>query len=351
MSELDRREILDWLREKGESRLDLLWQRADTVRRERVGDVVHLRALIEVSNHCRRNCLYCGIRAGRRIQRYRMSDSEVLGCARQAARLGYGTVVLQAGEDDGLSTEVVALMVRRIKAETGLAVTLSLGERNADELAVWHKVGADRYLLKHETSDVRLYRRIRPGCELTDRLHLLRLLRELGYELGSGIMVGIPGQSWESVCDDIALFRDLDLDMVGIGPFIAHPDTPLGRNAHRLALVAEKQVPATDLLTLKVVALTRLVCPTANIPATTALATISPGSGRQSALSCGANVWMPDLTPQEYRQLYDIYPGKAGGQLTVEEQHERLLEVLEGMSRIPGAGPGSRRDSRPASAG
>lgn len=343
--------VLNWLRETDESRLTQLWQQADAVRRERVGDVVLLRGLIEVSNHCRQNCHYCGIRASRRIRRYRMNDAAVLDCARQAAKLGYGTVVLQAGEDCGLTTEAVELMVRRIKAETGLAVTLSLGERDADELAAWRRAGADRYLLKHETSDARLYRRIRPGCRLSDRLALLRRIKELGYEAGAGIMVGIPGQSWDSVADDLVLFRELELDMVGIGPFIVHPGTPLGRDAEQLMLPASNQVPATDLMALKVVALARLFCPAANIPATTALAVMSSGSGRETALSCGANVWMPDLTPSEYRRLYDIYPGKTGGHQTVEEQHERLLRVLEGLGRVPEAGLGGHRDLRSASAG
>lgn len=351
MSGPDRNDILRWLVETDELRLAELWQRADAVRRERVGDEVHLRGLIELSNHCRRDCHYCGIRGSRKLERYRLNEGEVLSCVRQAVKLGYGTVVLQSGEDPGLTAGFIERLVRRIKAETGLAVTLSLGEREVAELATWRRAGADRYLLKHETADAVLYRKIRPGCELDGRLELLRALRGMGYQVGSGIMVGIPGQSFNSVADDILLFRELDLDMVGVGPFIAHPDTPLSRETSALWLPGERQVPATDLMTTKVLALTRLVCPDANIPATTALAVTSPGSGREAALKRGANVWMPDLTPPEYRRLYDIYPGKTGGPESVDEQHERLKAVIAGLGRVRGAGPGGRRGWGAASAG
>jgi biotin synthase len=351
-----REEVLGWLKEEEEWKLDFLWEEADGVRREHVGDEVHLRGLIELSNYCRRDCHYCGIRASRRIERYRMTEEEVMECVRTAQKLEYGTVVLQSGEDPGLTSGFITNLVRRIKTETPLAITLSLGERSRDELARWREAGADRYLLKHETSDPELFRRIHPDCggEVSDRIALLKAAKEMGYEAGSGVMVGIPGQTYESLADDIMLFRDLDLEMIGCGPFVPHPDTPLGQMTNDEARTVgqgplrpmtndEAQVPATDTMTTKVVALTRLVCPDANIPSTTALATVNREHGREMGLERGANVWMPNLTPLTYRALYEIYPGKAKVIDTAEKFHENLLATLQRIGRVPGKGPGGRR--------
>jgi biotin synthase len=347
--ELARADILGWLQEDEELMLDELWRAADRVRRERVGDEVHLRGLIEVSSYCRRGCGYCGLRAGRHIARYRMTEDEVMASARLAVRLEYGTVVLQSGEDPGLTVEWVERLVRRLKAETPLAVALSLGERRVAELERWRAAGADRYLLKHETSDDALFGRIHPNCgdEEMHRLELLRRLKTLGFEVGSGVMVGIPGQSFESLARDIELFRELDLEMIGCGPFVPHPETPLGQMTNDEARTTKLggQVPNTDVMTTKVMALVRLACPDANIPTTTALATVNPEHGREVGLTRGANVWMPNLTPPRYRALYDIYPGKAKAPDTAEEYHESLLKVLESIGRRPGKGPGGRRTS------
>jgi biotin synthase len=344
---MKRSDILFWLLEEDESRLDTLWAEADRVRREHVGDEVHLRGLIELSNYCRRECHYCGIRACRRITRYRMTDEEARECVRLAVRLGYGTVVIQAGEDKGLTREYVEQLVRFVKLETPLAVTLSLGERGDDELAAWRAAGADRYLLRYETSDVALFRRIHPDCpgEVSDRIDLLRRLKRMGYETGSGVMVGIPGQSFSSLADDIALFRELDLDMVGVGPYLAHPDTPLGKDEvkSQKPRATDSQVPATDVMTTKVIALTRLVCPDVNIPSTTALATVNNENGRELGLTRGANVWMPNLTPVKYRSLYDIYPDKACVGDSAEACQQCLLRRIESLGRRPGKGPGGRR--------
>lgn len=344
-AELTRADIREWLKETEEWKLEFLWQEADRVRRERVGDEVHLRGLVELSNHCRRDCHYCGIRGSRRIERYRMTEEEVADCVRTAAKLEYGTVVLQSGEDPGLTAGFITRLVRRIKCETPLAVTLSLGERSDEELAAWREAGADRYLLRHETSDIELFRRIHPDCggERSDRVELLRRLKRFGYEVGSGVMVGIPGQSFETLADDIRLFRELDLEMVGVGPYLAHPDTPLGRDAAALSLPSGQQVPATDVMTTKVIALTRLACPDTNIPATTALATANSEHGRELGLERGANVWMPNLTPVKYRPLYEIYPDKACVGDTAEACHACLLRRIASIGRVPGKGPGGRR--------
>jgi biotin synthase len=341
--QFSRDEVLGWLKEEEEWKLAFLWQEADRVRKEHVGDEVHLRGLIELSSYCRRDCHYCGIRASRRIERYRMSEAEVMDCVTTAQRLEYGTVVLQSGEDLGLTRDFITNLVRRIKTETPLAVTLSLGERSLEELKEWRAAGADRFLLKHETSDPELFRRIHPDCgtEVSDRIALLKAAKEMGYEAGSGVMVGIPGQTYESLADDIMLFRDLDLEMIGCGPFVPHPDTPLGQPSPSEG--TKSHVPATDLMTTKVVALTRLACPGANIPSTTALATVNREHGRELGLERGANVWMPNLTPLKYRALYEIYPGKAKAPDTAEEFQQQLLAVLASLGRIPGKGPGGRK--------
>jgi len=342
---MTRAEVLRWLREGDPAALDELWARADAVRRERVGDAVHLRGLVEISNHCARSCAYCGISAANRdLIRYRMTAGEIAACARQAAALGYGTVVLQAGEDYGIGREWLAGVVRRIKTESPLAVTLSLGERPEGDLAAWRAAGADRYLLRFETSDAALYGRIHPPLagRPSDRIAILARLRELGYEVGSGVMIGIPGQTFDSLAADFELFAGLDLDMIGVGPFIPHPVTPLGRGELPDAPAGE-QVPNTELMTYKVVALARLVCPDANIPATTALAILNIANGRELGLARGANVVMPNLTPARYRALYEIYPGKGRSPNTAADRDAGLSCAIERMGRTVGAGLGPRR--------
>ena len=300
--QMSREEILAWLKEDDEQALEELWRHADEVRRENVGDEVHLRGLIEFSNYCVRQCGYCGLRASNKLpERYRMPAEEIVESARRSHSFGYGTVVLQSGEDFGISGEWMADVIRRIKAEAPLAITLSLGERTAEELKLWREAGADRYLLRFETSDRELFDRIhppRPGHR-SDRIAILRQLADLGYETGSGVMIGIPGQTYDILANDIATFREIDLDMIGVGPYIAHPETPLGK-AHEGLLAPEgQQTPATELMTYKVVALTRIVRPKTNIPSTTALATLNLAEGRELGLSRGANVVMPQRDPGE----------------------------------------------------
>ena len=348
---IERAEILAWLRETDPSRLSRLYRRADAVRREHVGDEVHLRGLVEVSNHCVRGCAYCGLSTTNRdLRRYRMSPAEVVSAALLAQRLGYGTLVLQAGEDLGLTRAWVADLVREVKETAGVAVTLSLGERPEEDLAAWREAGADRYLLRFETSDPALYSAIHPTPPgRPDRFALLGLLAALGYEVGSGVLVGIPGQTYESLADDLLVFRQIDLDMIGVGPYIPHPATPLGRGLLPAAPEGE-QVPADEETTTKVVALARLLRPDANIPSTTALATMS-SFGRERGLLRGANVVMPNLTPPAYRKLYDVYPGKAVPSETVEECAEELAGRFRRIGRVAGGGAGNRvREARPVPA-
>ncbi|MBM4046433.1 MAG: [FeFe] hydrogenase H-cluster radical SAM maturase HydE [Planctomycetes bacterium] len=308
------RDIVQWLREENAQRLEELWRWADQVRQANVGDKVHLRGLVEISNHCVRQCAYCGIRRGNdQIKRYRMTADEVVACAREAMSFGYGTVVLQSGEDYGLRTGWVSDVIRHIKEQTPLAVTLSLGERPDEDLRAWRSAGADRYLLRFETSSRDLYQRIHPSLPHTqsNRIALLCRLKDMGYETGSGVMIGIPGQTYDDLAQDIEVFRMLDLDMIGVGPYLPHPNTPLGQREQQLRAATPNQVPNTEAMTYKVIALTRIVCRKANIPSTTALATLNRESGRELGLMRGANVVMPNLTPAHYRAQYEIYPAKA----------------------------------------
>lgn len=344
---LTEQEILAWLRETDTERLETLFQEADRVRREHVGDAVHLRGLIEISNICARECGYCGLRVDNAgVERYRMSREEVLACVREAGEYGYGTVVMQSGEDYGITADWMAELIRTIKRETPLAVTLSLGERSDEELLLWREAGADRYLLRFETSDPALYRLIHPplkGRPPRDRIAMLRRLRELGYEAGSGVMVGIPGQTYAALAHDIALFRELDLDMIGVGPYISHPATPLGSGAMLPTAPEGEQTPNSEEMTYKVVALTRLVCPQSNIPSTTALATLNLAKGRELGLQRGANIVMPNLTPQQYRALYEIYPAKACIQEDAVACHRCMKARIHSIGRTVGAGPGGRQ--------
>lgn len=343
--ELNRADILRWLREDDPAKLESLWQVADSTRKQHVSDDVHLRGLIEISNFCSRRCGYCGINASNhKIIRYRMTPDEILSSARQALEFGYGSVVLQSGEDFGFSCEAIEEIIRGIKGETGLAITLSLGERDYEELKAWRNAGADRYLLRFETSNAELFNSIHPPMPYQpnrSRIELLRELRALGYEVGSGVLIGIPGQSYDDLANDIELFRALDLDMIGVGPFIPHPDTPLGNTEKISGLKLDIQAPNSELMTYKMVALARLACPRANIPSTTALATLNLAEGRELGLQRGANILMPNLTPAEYRIHYEIYPEKACIRETAEQCHHCMNMRISAIGRTIGRGPGT----------
>jgi biotin synthase len=336
-------QIIYWLRENDDKKLETLWDQADKVRIANVGDQVHLRGLIEISNICVRCCGYCGISAGnQQIERYRMTEEEIMECVHKAVGFGYGTVVMQSGEDYGIRQQWMAGIIRRIKAETDLAVTLSLGERPDEDLLAWREAGANRYLIRFETSNRSLYERIHPpaGGKVSDRFIILENLRKMGYEVGSGVMIGIPGQTYQDLAQDILAFRKLDLDMIGVGPFIPHPETPLGQCSENKPA---DQVPNTEKMTYKVIALTRLVCPEANIPSTTALASLNKADGRELGLMRGANIVMPNLTPPKYRVMYEIYTDKACINETSEACASCLSMRIINIGRVLGNGQGGRR--------
>ncbi len=340
---MDKQQILNWLKETNEVKLQELWSWADTVRRQHVGDAIYLRGLIEFSNHCARLCGYCGLRAdNQNVTRYRMSADEILQCTHRAQELGYGTVVLQSGEDYGMKAEWLADVVRRIKTETGLAITLSVGERSGQELHLWREAGADRYLLRFETSNPVLFDRIHPSLpgKLSDRIALLKLIRSIGYEVGSGVMVGIPGQSYDDLAQDILTFNELDLDMIGIGPYLPHPETPIGQHPELYMLDPADQVPADVLMTCKAIALTRIMRPKCNIPSTTALATMDKAHGRELGLMRGANIMMPNVTLSEFRENYQIYPDKACLHETADHCAGCMTNRIAAIGRTIGTGRG-----------
>lgn len=337
-------EILEWLLEEDEERLEVLWALADRVRRETVGDEVRLRGVIEISNICARRCAYCGLTADNpEVRGYRMSLEEIVHCAGHARELGCGTIVLQSGESSAISSQEIAQIIREIKVHGDLAVTLSLGERNLDEYKSWRGNGADRYLLKFETSDKELYDSIHPSVD-NKRKHRIDLLPELGllgYEVGSGIIVGLPRQTWASVVRDICVFAALDLDMVAIGPYVPAPNTLLAKELRLSLILPPGHVPNTELATLKTIALARLVCPEANIPATSALATLGL-EGYKKALCCGANVVMLNCTPSIYRRRYAVYP--SSWRFTNSRQcRDQVTWILKSIGRKPGSGRGDRK--------
>ena len=271
---------------------------ADEVREKYLGNSVHLRGLIEFTNICKRNCMYCGLRRdNNNLKRYRLSEDEIINFAQKAVSYGYKTIVIQGGEDDYYTKERMVNIIKKIKS-LGVALTLSLGEKTYDEYKAFKEAGADRYLIRIETTDKKLYEDMDPGMSFENRLDCLKNLGELGYEVGSGTLVGLPGQTLESIARDILFFKKINADMIGIGPFIPNQDTPL-KDAHGENLI----------LSLKVMALTRLILPDINIPATTAMESLAP-NGRIKALQSGANVVMPNVTEGEYRKLYALYPGK-----------------------------------------
>lgn len=278
-----------------------LTARADAVCREVHGDNVYMRGLIEFSNFCAMDCLYCGIRDGnKKVKRYRLTEDQILKTIRESAKKGLKTFVLQSGEDPSFTADRICGVVERIREEIGeeIALTLSCGIMTKKEYRALKSAGVNRYLIRFETSDPELHQKLRGGVTLKRRLEAIRDLRDEGFETGSGYMVGLPGETEEIRINNALLCHELGLDMVGIGPFIPNPDTPLGHACkHGLEL------------TLRAVALVRLLLPEANIPATTAAGSIDE-KGREAVLNAGANVLMPNITPVEYKKDYLLYPGK-----------------------------------------
>ena len=308
-----------------------LFKTADKIRKDNVGDNIHLRGLIEFSNVCKRNCLYCGLRAeNKNIKRYRLKEEDIIEIAKRGIWAGYKTIVLQSGEDDYYTKDKLCKIIENIK-KFDVALTLSIGERPYKDYEAFKNAGADRYLLRIETTDKNLYKKMHPNASYENRLECLCNLKNLGYETGTGVLVGLEGQSIESLADDILFFKELNADMIGIGPFIPHPDTPLknkfNKNAFNLAL--------------KVMAITRIIMPDINIPATTAMESINK-NGRIIALQSGANVIMPNINKAEYAKNYQIYPNKAGINDDIIKEKKILEKKLASIKRFISKDKGNR---------
>lgn len=315
---MNKQELIDILSDSTKN--DWLFKEADRIRHESVGDEVHLRGLIEFSNICKRQCKYCGLRSpNKEVERYRILKDDIIKTATNAVNLGYRTIVLQSGEDEYYDTDKMIEIIREIK-KLDVALTLSIGEKTYDEFKAFKEAGADRYLLRIETTDENLYKKMHPHASYENRKRCLYDLKSLGFETGTGCLVGLPGQTTESLADDILFFKEIDADMVGTGPFIPHAQTPL------------KDDKQGDFwLALKVMALIRINLPDINIPATTAMETLNP-NGRIIALNSGANVVMPNVTPTKYRAKYEIYPGK----ICINDQPEKCRGCIEGKIRAIG---------------
>lgn len=326
---LTKQEIINYLSTDDKE----LFTKADAIRKQYVGDEVHLRGLIEFSNICKRTCFYCGLRnENHNLTRYRLSEDEIIEFAKHGAELGLKTVVLQSGEDSYFSIDKLCKIVKAIK-KFDVAITLSVGEKTYKEYKALKDAGADRYLLRIETTDENLYKKLHPNMSFKNRIECLYNIKELGYETGTGCLVGLPNQTIESLANDILFFKELDADMVGIGPFIPHPDTPLGE----CNLDLNKNFD----LSLKVMALTRILLKDINIPATTAMETINP-NGRIIALKSGANVVMPNITQGEYRKQYIIYPNKICTEESPNKCSICIRSKIEAIGRSISTGKGFR---------
>lgn len=278
-----------------------LAEAADIRRRENYGDKVYIRGLIEFTNYCRNNCYYCGIRRdNKKAERYRLTKDEILLCCDEGYKLGFRTFVMQGGEDPYYTDEMICDIVSKIKSRyPDCAVTLSIGEKPRESYQAFFDAGADRYLLRHETADPEHYGKLHPeAMSLENRKECLFDLKEIGYQVGSGFMVGSPYQTTENLISDLRFLQKLQPDMIGIGPYITHADTPFA------------EFKSGDvMLTLRLVSILRLMFPYALIPSTTALGTIHP-QGRELGLKAGANVVMPNLSPVSVRKLYSLYENK-----------------------------------------
>ena len=301
---------------------EFLFSCARAVSNMHFGNKIYIRGLIEISNYCQNNCYYCGIRAGNRhVQRYRLSKEEILSCCRQGYALGFRTFVLQGGEDPYYTDDTLCEIVSAIKAMySDCAVTLSLGERTRESYQRLYESGADRYLLRHETADPLHYSRLHPkNLSLTKRISCLFDLKEIGYQTGTGFMVGYPYQTNATLIQDLLFIQKLSPQMVGIGPFIPHTQTPF----------ANKPQGSVQLC-LFLIALLRLMLPNALLPATTALGTAEK-SGRCKGILAGANVVMPNLSPIYRRAQYELYDNKISADEEAAEGLALLKKQLAGI--------------------
>lgn len=341
---MQKKEIIQNLQLKGDERTRLL-QRAKEKKEEVLGNKVYFRGLVEFSNICAKDCLYCGIRkSNSKVVRYDVSDEEILESCRFAWENGFASVVLQSGElTSPAFVKRVEGLLKKIKqlSNNELGITLSCGEQNKETFLRWKESGAHRYLLRIESSNRDLYYKIHPNNNIHSfekRIEALAVLKDTGYQVGTGVMIGLPFQTLDHLADDLLFFKKIDIDMCGMGPYIEHEDTPLHQHKNLLATKQER----FD-LTLNMIAVLRLLMPDINIAAATALQAIDP-AGREKALAIGANVIMPNLTPTAYREEYQLYEDKP----CLDEDAELCRNCLEARIHMAGSeiGYGEWGDSK-----
>ena len=298
----------------------LLREEADKIRQENYGRDVYIRGLIEISNYCKNNCFYCGIRGeNKNLTRYRLTKDDILSCCEQGYLLGFRTFVMQGGEDPYFTDDIMVDIISSVREKySDCAITLSLGEKSKETYKKYFDAGANRYLLRHETATDEHYKMLHPhSMSLENRKKCLFDLKEIGFQTGSGFMVGSPYQTIDNIISDLRFLQELEPDMIGIGPYITHKDTPF------------KDFESGNLyLTLRLVAILRLMFPYALIPSTTALGTIHP-QGRQMGLKSGANVVMPNLSPRNVRKLYALYKDKIATDEEAAESVEKLKKTVK----------------------
>lgn len=292
------------------TQMQTLFDRAYQVKADNVGKKVYFRGIIELSNICEKDCYYCGIRKSNLSQeRYMMSEEEILKAAEWADQNKYGSIVLQAGENTSKNfVEFIEKLIKKIRRLSGnrLGITLSLGEQTKDSYRKWFDAGAHRYLLRIETSNDKLYKFLHPENHLySSRLKCLENLRKLGYQVGTGVMIGLPQQTTDDLVNDILFFKKIDADMIGMGPYLVHKETPLADSLPDFDKIKEYQLN----LSLKMIAVTRIFLQDVNIASTTALQSLNP-TGREMGLLAGANIIMPNITETKYRASYQLYDNK-----------------------------------------
>ncbi|OQA00947.1 MAG: Biotin synthase [Bacteroidetes bacterium ADurb.Bin408] len=332
-TQFSKQDILTLLSVKGDERT-MLFEKSASIKQEYLGNKVYLRGLIELSNICNKNCYYCGIRKdNKKVNRYNLNDTEVLNAAKFAYENKFGSIVIQSGEIQSETfTKRILYLLRKINeiSQNKLGITLSLGEQNKEVYKKWFEAGAHRYLLRIETSDRNLYHKLHPNNDLHSydkRLEALTHLKEIGYQTGTGVMIGLPYQTLDSLADDLLFMKHFDIDMCGMGPYIEHADTPLYANRDALLPVKERFE-----MTMKMVALLRIMMKDINIAATTALQAIDK-VGREKIIKIGANILMPNITPGKYRDSYTLYQGKP----CTDENADDCKNCIEARIKIAGA--------------
>lgn len=334
------RDDLVYLLSSGEEKeKHALFRKAYQVKKQHCGNIVYLRGLIELSNICRKDCNYCGIRKSNdKVERYTLQDEDVVDMAMYAWRRDFGSIVIQSGERTGrafIDGLTGLIKIIREKTENQLGITLSCGEQDMETYHKWFDAGAHRYLLRVETTSEELFRKIHPDNEFHrfgDRFRALENLRKVGFQAGTGVMIGLPGQTMENLADDLLFFKEFDVDMIGMGPYIPHSDTPMGK--WKIPLLK----PAGRLeLSLRMIALARIMLKDVNIASSTALQALDP-DGRIKAILAGANVFMPNMTPKIFADNYDLYEGKPAVRDNAMEIVKELETRLKALGEVIGYG-------------